>query len=562
MRKNGRWKEKILAAGLALAMAAGLGACGSASGSASSGSSVTGTSGAAVSGSTDAAEVQTGDDIVNIAFTDTVGTVNPLNMDVTFINYYATSMMFLPLVSFNNKYEPDYLLAESITTDDNQTFKVKLKDNAAWSDGEPVTSDDVIYTILKFTCPAVANPNFDFTPFKGFNDDGTSPEGATEIEGIHKTDDKNLEFICKDHMSLNTFLNNVATWVCILPKHAIENIPDDQLLTDSWFSHPDVVDGPYFLDDYDPAHYVSYHANENYFEGAPKIPKINFRIMQGSEILAGLKSGEIDMVHPSSSIPIEDREAVENLEGFTTKYTDNIINEMTLFNTSKEYLSDPKVRQAIIYAIDRDTIVKQLLNGQGEVTDGFICSGSPFYNEGKTKLSYDPEKAKQLLEEAGWDSSQTLQYYVSSSDSTAVKAAQLIQQYLQNVGVKIEINTVDFATLMTIGGTDEEDFFSVQYTITPNDYWADIKNLIDVQDFSWSGGYYNEKVDADLAKTQETTDETELKNLYNEIEEQVIEDAPMFPMYFQSNLGVVSDRLKNATPSFYGAFDNIQEWSV
>ena len=558
MRKNGRWKEKILAAGLALVMAAGLGACGSAS----AGSSVTGTSGAAVSGSTGAAAVQTGDDIVNIAFTDSVGTVNPLNMDVTFINYYATSMMFLPLASFNDKYEPDYLLAESITTDDNQTFKVKLKDNAAWSDGEPVTSDDVIYTILKFTCPAVANPNFDFTPFKGFNDDGTSPEGATEIEGIHKTDDKNLEFICKDHMSLNTFLNNVATWVCILPKHAIENIPDDQLLTDSWFSHPDVVDGPYFLDDYDPAHYVSYHANENYFEGAPKIPKINFRIMQGSEILAGLKSGEIDMVHPSCSIPVEDRNAVEKLEGFTTKYTDNIINEMTLFNTSKEYLSDPRVRQAIIYAIDRDTIVKQLLNGKGEVTDGFICSGSPFYNEGKTKLSYDPDKAKQLLEEAGWDGSQTLQYYVSSSDSIAVKAAQLIQQYLQNVGVKIEINTVDFATLMTIGGTDEEDFFSVQYTITPNDYWADIKNLIDVQDFSWSGGYYNEKVDEDLAKTQETTDETELKSLYNEIEEQVIEDAPMFPMYFQSNLGVVSDRLKNATPSFYGAFDNIQEWSV
>ena len=558
MRKNGRWKEKILAAGLALVMAAGLGACGSAS----AGSSVTGTSGAAVSGSTGAAALQTGDDIVNIAFTDSVGTVNPMNMDVTFINYYATSMMFLPLASFNDKYEPDYLLAESITTDDNQTFKVKLKDNAAWSDGEPVTSDDVIYTILKFTCPAVANPNFDFTPFKGFNDDGTSPEGATEIEGIHKTDDKNLEFICKDHMSLNTFLNNVATWVCILPKHAIENIPDDQLLTDSWFSHPDVVDGPYFLDDYDPAHYVSYHANENYFEGAPKIPKINFRIMQGSEILAGLKSGEIDMVHPSCSIPVEDRDAVEKLEGFTTKYTDNIINEMTLFNTSKEYLSDPRVRQAIIYAIDRDTIVKQLLNGKGEVTDGFICSGSPFYNEGKTKLSYDPDKAKQLLEEAGWDGSQTLQYYVSSSDSIAVKAAQLIQQYLQNVGVKIEINTVDFATLMTIGGTDEEDFFSVQYTITPNDYWADIKNLIDVQDFSWSGGYYNEKVDEDLAKTQETTDETELKSLYNEIEEQVIEDAPMFPMYFQSNLGVVSDRLKNATPSFYGAFDNIQEWSV
>ena len=551
---------KITSAALAAVMALGLSACGSSTGTTTA-TSAAGSTSEAVS-STSAANIETGDDIINIAFTDTVGTLNPLNMNWNFINLYATSMEFLPLVQTNDNYDVDYLLAESITTDDNQTFIIKIRDDAKWSDGEPVTADDVVWTMMKFTSPAVANPNFDFTPFVGINDDGTSPEGAEDVEGIKAVDDKTVQLKVKDHMNLKTLLNNCITWLCILPKHALEDTPDDQLLTSSWFEKPDVVSGAYFVTDYDFSHYVSYTANDNYFLGAPSIKKVNFRIMDGSEILSALQSGELDMVHPSCSIPVEDRDAVEKLEGFTTKYTDNIINEMTLFNTSKEYLSDPRVRQAIIYAIDRDTIVKQLLNGKGEVTDGFICSGSPFYNEGKTKLSYDPDKAKQLLEEAGWDGSQTLQYYVSSSDSIAVKAAQLIQQYLQNVGVKIEINTVDFATLMTIGGTDEEDFFSVQYTITPNDYWADIKNLIDVQDFSWSGGYYNEKVDEDLAKTQETTDETELKSLYNEIEEQVIEDAPMFPMYFQSNLGVVSDRLKNATPSFYGAFDNIQEWSI
>ncbi|MEE1114569.1 MAG: ABC transporter substrate-binding protein [Eubacterium sp.] len=548
--------KKVLSGALALALAAGLSACGSSAETAGSSAQVS-----AASGESEAAEaVASGDGIANIAFTDTLGTLNPLNMDWTFINLYATSMEFLPLVSFNSSYGVDYLLAESITTDDNQTFNIKIKDDATWSDGEPITSDDVIYTILKFTCPDVANANFDFTPFKGFNEDGTSDAGATEIEGIKKVDDKNLQFIANDKMSLNTFLNNVATWICIVPQHVLKDVPDSELLTSDWFNHPDVVSGPYIVDSYDPAHYITYKANENYFAGAPKIPTVNFRIVQGSEILAGLESGEIDMVHPSSSIPIEDRAEVEKLEGFTAEYTDNIINEMTYFNTSK--VTDPKVRQAIVYAIDRDTIVNQLLAGQGEVTDGFICSASPFYNADKTKIGYDPDKAKELLAEAGWDGSQTLEYYVSSSDATVVKAAQLVQQYLAAVGVKININTVDFATLMDVAGTDEVDMFSVQYTITPNDYWADLNSLINQPDFSWTGGWFNEDVDAALAKTQQTTDEKELYDLYNSIEETVIDETPTFPMYFLSNLGVVSDRLQGASTPYYGAFDNIQDWEI
>lgn len=553
-------------------MAFGLGACGTPEitdlSTSSAGGSVSSASTAAVnstSGSTEPADA-TGDGIINIAFTDTLGTINPLNMDLTFINLYATSMMFLPLATFNSDYDIDYLLADSITTDDNKTFNVKLKDNANWSDGEPITSDDVIWTVLKFTCPDVANPNFTFAPFEGFSDeDGTSPEGATEIAGFKKVDDKNFQIVCKNHMSLKTLLNNVGAWLCILPKHVLENTPDNQLLTSDWFNHPDVVSGPYFLDDYDAAHYISYHANENYFEGAPKIKKVNFRIMQPSELLAGLQSGEIDMVHPSSAIPVDDRQAVEKLEGYKAVYTDNIINEMTFFNTSK--IKDSRVRQAIVYAIDRQTIVDQLLDGKGEVTDGFICSASPYYDKNKKKLSYDPDKAKELLQEAGWDGSQTIQYYVSSSDDTAVKAAQLVQQYLSAVGVKLNINTVDFATLMTMGNTgkgsdDEIDMFSVQYTITPNDYWADEQTLVDKSGESWTGGYTNEKIHDALEKTQETTDEKELFDLYNTIEDQVIQDVPLFSMYFQSNLGVVSNRIQNAEPSYYGAFDNIQDWTI
>lgn len=553
-KKTGSLLKRGMSAVLALVLAGGMTACG---GSTSS------VSGSAAAQESEASSIETGDDIMNIAFTDTVGTLNPLNMNWNFINLYATSMEFLPLVQFNSDYDVDYLIAESITSQDDRTFTVKIRDNATWSDGEPITADDVVWTMMKFTCPDVANPNFDFIPFVGINDDGTSPEGAESVEGIQAVDDRTVQLKTKDPMSLQTLYNNVLTWFCILPKHVLQDTPDDKLLTSSWFEKPDVVSGPYFVTDYDFSHYISYMANEKYFLGAPKIQKVNFRIMDSSEILTGLQTGEIDMVHPLSSLPNEDRKTVEKLDGYTSSYTDPITNEMTFFNTSK--VTDPKVRQAIVYAIDRDTIVKQLLNGKGEVTDGFICSNSPYYDENKTKLSYDPDKAKQLLQEAGWDGSQTLQYYVSSNDSTAVKAAQLVQQYLGAVGVRIQINTVDFETLTgEVAGSDDEDFFSVQYTITPNDYWADEVSLINDKngDGSWSGGYYNEDIDSLLAKTQTTTDADELKDIYDRIDEKVIEECPVFSLYFLSNLGVVSRRIKGADPTFYGAFDNIQDWEI
>lgn len=496
--------------------------------------------------------------IVNIGATDSLGTLNPLNMDWTFINVYATSLMFLPLMVFNNDATAEGMLAESVTTEDNITFHITLKDDVVWSDGEPVTTDDVIFTVLRMTSPEVANYNFGFYTFKGFDENGLSPSGATEVEGMVKIDDKNMEFIAKDKMSLQTFINNVCTWICILPSHVLEDVPADQLLSYDWFNHPDVVNGPYILDSYDSSHYISYSANSNYYLGKPKIDKLNIKIVAGSEILAGLKSGEIDFVQPSMcSVPIEDWTNIEALENVTTEYTDAVTDQMTLINTSK--ITDARVRQAIVYSIDRETIVNQLLQGHGEIIDGFVCSLSPYYDSSKATIPYDPEKAKELLSEAGWDGSQVINYYVNSGDNAMVKAAQIIEQYMETVGFQVEIHTVDFATLMEVGGTDEVDMFTVQYTITPNDYYGDIYGLVD-REGSWSGGYMNEQLDAALQATQSTNDPEEIKGLYRTIDDIVIEDVPMFSLYFINNMGVVSKRLKNANPTVYGALKNVQDW--
>ena len=503
------------------------------------------------------ADSGTSDGILNIGATDTLGTLNPLNMDWTYINFYSMSMEFLPLIALNSSYNQVGMLAEPITSDDNITFNIKLKDDAVWSDGEPVTTDDVIWTILAMTSPEVANPNFDFSSIKGMGDDNLSPEGATELEGLVKVDDKNMQIVMKSQMGLNTFLNNVGTWILILPKHVLQDIPADELLTSEWFSKPTVVSGPYMVTDYDPAHYISYDANENYFMGAPKIKKMNINIEDGAALVAGLQSGEIDFVNPAmSNIPTEDLDTIESLDTIDVQWADPITNEMTYFNTTK--VTDARVRKAIVMALDRETIMQGVLAGHGEVTDGFVAKVSPYYDSSKENIPYDPEGAKALLDEAGWDGSQTIEYYVSSSDTSVIKAAQIMKQELAEVGVNININTVDFATLMSIGGSDEVDMFSVQYTITPSDYYADEASL--VSGGAWTGGYQDDTVDELLAGTQTTTDTAELTSLYLQIDQKMEEDVPLFSLYFMSNPGIVSKKLKNAVPSLFGAFNNIQDW--
>ena len=164
---------------LAAAMLAG---CGSAASTASTAASTT-SAAAASSGS---------GNILTIATTNQLSTLNPLQMNWNFVDMYATGLEFLPLAVLDDNYEFTPMLVESITTDDNLTFHVKVADNAAWSDGEPVTSDDIIWTILKMTSPAVANTHFDFSMIKGL-ESGLSEEGADSVEGLVKVDDKDLD---------------------------------------------------------------------------------------------------------------------------------------------------------------------------------------------------------------------------------------------------------------------------------------------------------------------------------------------------------------------------------
>ena len=385
------------------------------------------------------ANASSGDtDIVNIGVTNSLGGMNPLVIDQTEINVHAMGLQFLPLVELDSELNFQNMLADSVTTEDNQNFVVHIDENATWSDGTPVTAADVEFTFLRLASPVINNTTMMYYAFEGVGDDGFVEEGATSVAGVKVIDDKTIQFTTKQQMSLITFQNTYARYLRTLPKHVLEQYTEEELLTLDWFNHPDVVSGPYMVTDYDVNHYISYTVNENYWKGTPNIEKLNIKIMDASQIYAGLQSGEIDITHHTmTSIPQEDYESVEALENVKVVYGTPVTNQSVFIQTAN--VTDAKVRQALVLAIDRNMILEQLLKGQGEIVDGFLSSASPFYDETIVPVSYDAEKAKALLDEAGWDGSKTLKFYVNSGDSTFVNAAQVMAAQWAAVGIKVEV---------------------------------------------------------------------------------------------------------------------------
>jgi len=535
----------ILAGSMALAMAG----CGQGQGQSGAGSSAAGT--------VSAGTAKANKDIVNIGVTDTLGSLNPFAIDQTEINKYATAMMFLPLVELNEKMEFEGALADSVTVKDNKVFTIHIAKDAKWSDGQPVTSDDVAFTLTRLCSPVIANVTLQMSAFAGTGDDGFIAKGADTFSGVKVLDDKTLTLTTKEPMSLVTFENTYARYIMTVPKHVLGSVSEDELAKDPWFNKPTVVDGPYMATAVDSDHYISYEANKNYWKGAPKIAKMNIKIVSADQILPGLKSGEIDFIQPTmAATPQEDDASIEKLENVSVTYSDPVTTQSMFLNTKN--IPDARVRKAILYAIDRQMLLKNLLKGKGEIVDGFVTSVSPYYDKSVQATEYSQEKAKALLKEAGWDSGKTLTYYINSGDTTFVNGSNVIKEELRQVGVNVDIRTVDLTTLMDKASSQSFDLMTVQYTYAPVDQYPDIMWLLGGPG-SWTN-FASDTVNEALAKTQTSTNNDELKRQYTAIDKVVQDQCPMIDLYVIRSLGAANKSLKNAHPNVYGSFTNIQDW--
>ena len=532
-------RNRILSLLLAGVMALGLTACGASN----AGAAADETGSAAVS--TESASSDTaasGEKIINVGVTNTIGSLNPLLLNGGEINKYATGLMFLPLMELDADLNFEGMLADSITTEDNKNFIVHIDDAATWSDGTPVTADDVVYTALRLASPVIGNTAMMYYVFEGVGDDGFVEEGAESIDGIQKVDDKTVQFTTKEEMPITTFENSYARYLLTLPKHVIEQYSEEELSTAEWFNHPDVVSGPFIVTDFDVDHYISYEANKDYWKGAPKIDKLNIKIVDGSQLYAGLQSGEIDITQQTmSDIPQEDYESVEALDNVEVVYGSPVTNQSVFIQTKN--VPDVKVRQAMLYAIDRQQILEELLNGHGEIVDGFLSSASPFYDDSLTPVSYDPEKAKELLAEAGYPNGFECSLYVNGDVRT--RSAQIVQAQLAEVGITVDISTYEWGALLDSLNAGDHEMFILGWSNTSFDADGSTYQLFYSENHGATGNrafLTDEKVDELIIAAQKESDDTKRMELYKELQDRLHEISPWCPLYYKyDNVGVRAD---------------------
>ena len=326
-------------------------------------------------------------------------------------------------------YSPE--LAESWEADATGTrWTFHLRKGVLWSDGKPFTAKDVVFSFARYMNPKVASPyGANLAGVVGYSD---VKDGKSLVpDGIKALDDYTVQFqLTKPDALFMTY----QAYLTIFAAHQLESTPVDQLNKLDLWSTSRVGTGPFILDKVVPGQRLELKANPKYFRGAPKAANLVYHVFQNAEtMLAGLEKGDIDV----GEIPVDELAHFQGVSSLTIVSRPSNTTRSIWSNQQRSVWTDPRVRQAISSAIDRDGIVKSLFRGFAVRSDAmfaFPWSISPQ----RIKYDYNPAKAKELLKAANWDSSkqyELIYYYADKQTATAMAA---VQQQLADVGIKVQ----------------------------------------------------------------------------------------------------------------------------
>ena len=546
---------KVVAASLAGAML--LTACGGGSSSSTQTTAAAGnsaeTSAAAEAGSTG------GEKVITMAQTGDWDTFMPMNTTNSGADN-VIELMFdrLMVINTDGTFEPR--LADSWETNEAQDkITYHLNENAKWQDGEPVTAEDVVYS-----AQVASSSEYSYLRrirmqyFAGTDETGC--ETSTDSIEVAALDDHTVEFTLKTPMDPAIIYALVNRDFFIMPKHLLDSISDADLVNDAFWQKP-IGSGPCIFDSMESGVSIEFKANKDYYLGAPDFDRLVFKKVQSSNLLSGLMSGDIDVLSGNSQIPLADWEAAKNTQGIVTKSVPTFAYQYMAMNTARDYLTED-VRHAISLAINRQVIVDQLLQGEARIAIGPLAEDHPYFDEKLLPIEYDPEKAKSMLEAAGWDSNRELQVLVSTGNEVREKSAILIQQDLQKIGIKTKIQTLDFPTLLTNARNGDYDlcFIGSAGSVDPSE---SVPNV--------TAGYMNnfaQLSDPTLGQigesgAKEITFEAR-KKIYDQYQEELFKQMPMAFLYHTNDLFAYNEKLENVREGAidYNINKNVWEWKV
>jgi peptide/nickel transport system substrate-binding protein len=477
-------------------------------------------------------------------------------------NERVRQLMFNSLVRKNEAFDYIGELATDIqTSPDGLTVTFPLHQGVRFHNGKPLTSGDCKYTLeyLLGSESTKKAPLFDTV-----KDSATGQETQLRRIAEIQTPDSNTLVI--------KLARPVDRQKVVSSLVAIGIIPEG---TGPQQATSPIGTGPFKFVHYDSGQMLlDLKANPDYWEGAPSIQDLRVRVVEDSNAMqAELKSGRIDLTSlPSNltpdtiaSLARDPNLQVQKFPGANIVYLG--------FNVRQPPVDNIKLRQAIAYAINRESIINELLQGQATIADSILPPKSWAYAPGE-KYAYDPARAKQLLDDAGLKDpdgdgpqmrlSQPLEYKVSAGSSATRQYAEVIQSQLKAVGIPVNIVTVDFNTLL-------DQLPKGQFQMTSSQWIGGNQDPIFLRDIFAAGEipndkrkglnrsrYSNPELDKILDDAMNTADRQQALALYASAQAILARDVPMIPLWYRANMVIAQKRVGNIKINASGDWDFVR----
>ncbi len=490
------------------------------------------------------------------------GSVNELIVPASQITKEVLFQMFLHLT----EEQPDFQehppsFAPSLATRwewsaDHKTLTFHLREGIVWSDGVPVTADDVRWTWTAQRNPDIAWNNAD------------AKQWITDVEAV---DPRTVRF----HFSriyAKQFLD--ANEGVILPRHVWEKIPFAEWRKSSdWFRQHLVVDGPFTLVSWEPQQQIVLQRNERYYEkGLPRLDRAVIR--QIADPAAGftqLLSGDVDFVPQISPADMARVKKDPNLELVT--YWANLIVSVD-WNNDHPLFRDPEVRRALTLAIDRKTIVDTILGPLGRVASTPYMTSIWAHDRTIQPLPYDPEQARRILAAKGWRDTDgdgvldkggrpfAFELLTNAGNPLRADATVMIQDQLKKVGIRVTPRQIEFNTLIaqTNAGTYEASMFG--YTV---DTSLDLTNNFRSNMVGEPGNlirYRNPEVDRLLDTAAAQADPLAERPYLDRIQQILHRDQPLTLLWESQRPTGVNRRVRDVRPTPNYSLFNLKEWWI
>ena len=502
----------------------------------------------------DAAKNRT--DTLIVGTTDPKGEFVPIYSS-TLYDLWVNNLIFDGLISNNEKGEPVPNVAESYeVSEDGKTYTFKLNKGIKFTNGQELTAKDVAFTFTSICDPGYDGPRMDaVNNLVGYEE--YNKGDAKSVEGIKVIDDYTISFTNKnvDAAGIWNFSYGIMPEsVYGFEKGNFQAVKDKLL--------EPVGSGAYKFVHFKPGQEVKFEKNPDYWKGEPKIPYIVMKVTNAQTLLQELMAGTVDIdrvgAKPENIDPLK-QAGFLNLD----LYMKNGYGYIGL-NYVSDKVKDPKLRQALLYGLNREGFMQSYYQGYGQVYNSHILPTSWAYNPDVPKYEYNPEKANQLLDEAGWKDTNgngvrdkdgvelELQWLTYTGSKYVDALIPIVQQSWEQIGVKVTPELMEFGTMMDKVNNREYDIFNGAWNLSidpdPSGIFAISQ---DVPGGFNNIGWRNEEADKLLKEGKGTTNQEERKKAYAEWQLKFSEDVPYILLGNAQEMFASNSRVKGYNPSTY-----------